>query len=422
MADLASLTSLYAQPPSPVAAPTNGFNSLTPGGVVGLAQGINDIQGRQGLAAAYRNNVGPDGTINVPGLIRDSATSGQYAGEGVHQAIGNARAAVEYGAAKLGQLNGAFSSLTGIERPTAKDVYDLSSRMAVSGVPATDIKRYQDFILSGGSPEGIKRNAAVVGNQVLGQGAGELVPGGYDPTTKQPVLVPRGQVNTKGATGGVITQPMEGATAAVGESQKAFVEDQKRAAGTLANLRNLDIALPLVQKLNSKDFGPGSPTYANVRRSLITIGAIDPNKTNIPDREQVNKYLLKYATLAQNSGRSDQALGAALNSNPNIDLTQPSNLHLMKNQIGLDKMEAAIPSLFKLENPSTSDEATYNDYKSRYFNRIDRRVFSYDKLDPQERRDLITSLGGEKSAAYKKFERSYELAKAAGFLTSEKNK
>src|ERR1700733_12171992 len=156
---------------------------------------------------------------------------------------------------------------------------------------------------------------------------------------------------------------MGGAAGAVGEGQKSLVEDQKRAAGTLANLRNLDIALPLIQKMNNKDFGPGSPAYASVRRGLITAGVIDPNRTDIPDREQANKYMLKYATLAQNAGRSDQALGAALNSNPNLDLTQPSNLHLMKNQIGLDKMEAALPGIFKVEHPAQSDEATYNDYK-----------------------------------------------------------
>ena len=408
-------TSFYPKPAQ------NGFGSLTPGGVVGLVQGINDIQGKQGIAGAYRNNVNPDGTLDQPGLLRDLANSGQYAGEGVNQGLANARSAVDLGEAKMKGLGNAFSSLTGVDSPTKKDVYDLSARLAVSGIPPADIKKYQDFILSGKTPDAIKRNASIVGNQVLGQGAGELVQGGFDPVTKQPILVPRGRVNTQGATGGVITQPMEGSTGAVGESQKSFVEDQKRAAGTLANLRNLDIALPLVQKLNSKDFGPGSPSYANVRRAFITMGAIDPNNTSVPDREQVNKYLLKYATLAQNAGRSDQALGAALNSNPNIDLTQPSNLHLMKNQIGLDKMEAALPGIFKVEHPTQSDEATYNDYKSRYFNRIDRRVFSYDKLTPEERRDLIKELGGPKSAAYKKFNQSYELAKQSGMITPEKS-
>lgn len=402
-------------------APQNGFGSLTPSGVVGLVQGVNDIQGRQGIAGAYRNNVNPDGTLDQPGLLRDLANSGQYASEGVHQGLANAKSAVDLGGAKMGVLGNAFSSLTGIESPTKKDVYDLSARLAVSGIPPADIKKYQDFILSGKTPDAIKRNASVVGNQVLGQSAGELTPGGYEPTTKQPVLVPRGQVNTRGATGGVITQPMEGATGAVGESQKQFVTDQKSSAQTIANLRNLDIALPLAQKLSSREFGPGSPEWAKLRSAGITAGILSPNSNDpVTVRQELGKYFLKYATMAQNAGRSDQALGAALGSNPNLDLTQPANLNLVKNQIALDKMDAALPKLFKLEHPNESDKATYNDYKADFYDKFDRRVFSYDKLNADERRDLVRSLGGKSSPDYKKFERTYELAKKAGMITPEK--
>jgi hypothetical protein len=412
---------LYPHTPPPIAAPTNGFGSMNPAGIAGLAQTIQDVQGKQGVAEAYRRNVGPDGVIDQPGLIKDlGQMGGIHAGAAIGSAISNANQNVAYGAAKVNALGNAFSSLTGVEKPSKKDVYDLSARMSVSGIPASDIKKYQDFILSGGSPDGIKRNAAVVGNQVLGQGAGELVQGGYNPSTMQPVLVPKGQLNTRGATGGVVTQPMSGAPEAVGEGQKTLAADREKSAVIGANVRPLEAALPLIKQLSHINFGPGSEGFNHAKQGLITIGVIPAGTSDVMVREEVNKYVKQYASGAAQAGRSDMALGTALGSNPNLDLTQPANINLVRNQISRDKMDAALPHVFKVEHPMEQEEADYLRYKGGYYNRMDQRVFAYDKLDPQERRDFIKSLGPKDSPSYKKFNRGYEFAKAAGYISPEK--
>jgi hypothetical protein len=407
---------LYPHPPAAVAAPQNGFSQITPAGVVGLVHGINSIQGQQ---------------------------------------IANQKSAIELGDYKNRIIQETLAPIASIEDPKEINpaVMSATAQLARKGISPEESKQMMDYMMAGGSPEGIRRRAAVLGVGAIGAGKSlEPTTAGYDPTTGQPLPAPYGAKIIRALPGGGTIspssapaiakknspslaatplarpagpqsfEPPEGLQTTTADAQKKFQADQTAAAGTLANLRNLDIALPLVEKLNHKDFGPGSPGYANLRRTLITVGAIDPNNTDVPDREQVHKYLLKYATLAQNSGRSDQALGAALNSNPNIDLTQTSNLHLIKNQIALDKMEAARPSIFKIEHPNSYDLVDYPNYGPKYYNNIDRRVFSYDKLNADERRALIDSLGGEKSAAYKKFAKSYDLAKAAGFITPEKQK
>lgn len=391
MGDIPAPNALY--PSAPQQAPASANLLADPAKAIGILSGIQDYR----LKSQQFDALAQQPAASLQGQNISNATAEMQQQEGASRAVS--------------RIMGGY--LAGIPKPSADDVRSAAA-FAARSLPNVAVK-YPD-IISAASETG-RRNPGLLINSGLspeGQSSevtGTPLAGGQPTILKTPASnMGLGRVVGLGS----------GAGDALAESQKSLVEDQKASARTVANLRNLDIALPAIEKLSNPNFGPGSSQFASLKGSLITAGIIDPKTSDVTVRQEIGKYLLKYATMAQNAGRSDQALGAALGSNPNLDLTQPANLGLIKNQIGLDKMDAALPKIFKAEHPGEDERTQYNSYKSDYYDRFDRRVFSYDKLSPEERRDLVQSLGGKNSAAYKKFDQTYKLAKQAGIITPEK--
>jgi hypothetical protein len=216
------------------------------------------------------------------------------------------------------------------------------------------------------------------------------------------------------APGGTVVTPPPGAVDVASSDKKTLFEDQLKAGATMANVRPLQQALPLIEALNNTNFGPGSAEFAKVKGALTTAGLIDPNASDLQVREQLKKKLLQYAGGAQSAGRSDQALATALGSNPNLDLTQPANLALVKNQIAMDAMDAAQSKMFRLDkDPNQS----YSDFKSGYYQKYDPRVFRLGMMSPAERSGLYKSLGKPGSPAFQKFSHTYDVAKQAGAIS-----
>jgi hypothetical protein len=85
----------------------------------------------------------------------------------------------------------------------------------------------------------------------------------------------------------------------------------------------------------------------------------------------------------------------------------------MKNQIAMDRMDAAMPTAFSMTGQSP---AAYRGFKSNYYQNFDQRAFNFDMLSPQEKQAVVKSLGPQTSPAFQKFAKSYSVAKQAGFL------
>jgi hypothetical protein len=234
-----------------------------------------------------------------------------------------------------------------------------------------------------------------------------------DPNTGQPRNITRQQANTLAISGqgmpGFVSGPAPGVHERLAANQTEYAADQSKSAATLANVRPLQQALPLIETLSNSNFGPGSPEFAKLKGALTTAGIIDPKTSDLQVRQEVGKYLLNYAQGAQNAGRSDNALSVALGSNPNLDLTQPANLSLVKNQIARDRMDAALPL-------AAGSADNYKDYKSKYYQNNDMAAFKFDLMTPQERGALKKSLGSPDSPAYKRFIHSYNIAKQSGMI------
>lgn len=423
---MADISNLYPQPPQAVG------NALinNPGQVLGLAQQANALkafQAQQAVGQAFQQNVNPDGSVNYSGAgsaIAGNPAAAYAAPEAFGsilaqrgQTIANATNQFNLLAGQSGAVANLIGPLAQNPKATSEDVLNLAPTLARMGVPAPIINGWMQNVLN--NPNGIHAGLANTSNIAMGPAAAATrvtgAPNEYGAPTQQPI----GTANF--AQGPTPTDLPPGQSGALASNQTAFVNDQERSATTLGNVRQLQNALPLISQLSSSNFGPGSPELAQLKGILTTAGIMQSGDSSLPTREEANKYLLKYAQGAINAGRSDSALSTAIHSSPNLDLTQPANLALIKNQIGMDRMDAAIPTAFSAQHPGANDKSQYLTYKSNFYQNNDPRAFSFDIMTPQERRQTIDSLGPQNSPAFRKFAQSYQAAKASGVIQPENN-
>jgi len=193
-------------------------------------------------------------------------------------------------------------------------------------------------------------------------------------------------------------------------NQQLYLADKTRSGQIVQGLRPLEQALPLVSKLSNFNFGPGSEDINKVKGLLTTLGisGVDPT-SEIAVRQEVNKKLLQYARGARDAGRSDSALSTAIESNPNLDLTQPANIALIKNQIGMDKQDAAAVQ-------AAPGWKNYQSFKNQWYNATDPRGFT--DLSKDELVDLAKAAKGspkDPASERSKLNRSIGIARQLGF-------
>ena len=418
-------TSIYANrtPPDPIA----GL-----GGTVGLANALTqnrmlqgNLQGQTQYGQALMD-AGGDPT-QATNLFTQRGGNPLYA----PQAYGNA---ATLGGAQISNTN---AIAAGSQAQSANVYARLNSLAATGNAKNSDYTGTINEAMSSGAlppavgasilsrlPRDPTKAAAFIQNETAGFVS---PPEQSAPTTAganesgQAILKPEATVAANARTpGGTVTEAPLGLRDVTAKDRQKLFDDQLQASGTMANVRPLQQALPLIQQLSNQNFGPGSPELAKIKGALTTAGIIDPNTSDLQVRQEVNKYLLKYSSGAIAAGRSDAALSAALGSNPNLDLTQPANLALIKNQIGYDQMDAAMPKAYALESAQKKAAGqpvpTYSEYKAGYYQANDPRAFQFHLLTPDERANVKASLGAQGSAAYQRFVHSYGLAKGTGML------
>jgi hypothetical protein len=241
-------------------------------------------------------------------------------------------------------------------------------------------------------------------------GAGTLI----SPTPGQPTSNLAPTVQPLGSTVGMGARPI-GPSTTQSADQTAYLQDQQTGAATLGGLRNLEGALPLVQQMSHWDFGKGSNDIGYIRSLGTTLGLAPAEMTDAQAmKEAVNKKLLAYASQARGAGRSDAALSTTINSNPNVDLTQPAILNLIQNQVGMDKQDAAITQAQQLNAKSTgapSEAAGYLNFKNRYYGATDPRGFA--QMTADQYNNLKNTLPPDQMA---RVNRSIDIARRLGIV------
>lgn len=408
-------SALYPQPVNPMSAQPALLQS--PMQALSFMGGAQQLQARNAIGSALQGAIGPDGNFD-PSAALTAIKNNPVAAYGAPEAIGsvlqmrgqntaNATAALNLGVSNNAAIAAILAPYANQKALSNEDQYNIKAKLAAAGVdPATvaaaDVS----------APVATLKAARLGAVQAMGAGAAA------SPVNAGPDASGAPQVTPLASTIGTGPRPVgmaPGAPEAIAANRAEFVNDQTAGAARMANVRQLQTALPLISQLSSSNFGPGSPEFAKIKGALTTMGVVDPSTSDLQVRQEAGKYLLKYASGAIQAGRSDNALSAAIGSNPNLDLTQPANMALIKNQIGMDRMDAALPLV------APSDTSQYKDFKSKFYQSADPRAFSFDIMTPAERAQVQTSLGAPSTAskpnpAYDKFVRSYQMAKQAGML------
>jgi hypothetical protein len=440
---------MQPQPVIPGGAPgaVNLANDLVRNKILGTENSMlqNQFQGNMALGNIYQKSLNPDGTVNTANLNRGIAAAGPAVGYVAPEAYGKSAGLQGTNLANQGaavgqsqsRLNDFYTSLGPLEEagtpPTRSQVISTAIDLVHQGrlLPQDLPAIVSEVPLNNGAiPDYVQRKfgSTLSPSQQATPTTIGVTPSGQPIQGTQGQFLRRATPSSATAAGsptasgspssspGITTTLPLGQPQSIQQNVHAFNTDQQGSASTLGNVRRLDEALPLISELSASDFGPGSGELAKLKGLFTTFGVIPADSTSLPTRQDANKYLHQYAEGAIHAGRSDAALAAALAANPNLDLTQPANLTLIKNQVALDRQDAAIPLAFSREHPNAADQAQYLKFKSQFYQNTDRRAFGYDMMTPQERRQVIDSLGEKGSPAYQKFIQSYQLAKETGIL------
>lgn len=406
------------------------------GSAVGLANGLvqnkiaqQELSSRQAIGNAFQSAINPDGSVD-PTRLGNALASDPAAAFGAPEAF--QRAASLQGQ-NISNINAAAA---GAQGQTGDAVSAMSSIAANPNASRADLvaeanARLHNGLLSGPAYHALVDNMPPDNRGAVGyvktKLAGMLTPtqqaspmaAGVNPDLTPKMVPGIAAVKMAQQPGGYAGAATPGAVEVAASDKKALFEDQLAASNTMGQLRPLQQALPLLQQLSHSDFGPGSPQLAQLKGILDTIGITDPNSTSLPTRQDANKLLSQYVNQSRTAERSDAALGQQIKASPNLDLTQPANLALVKNQIGLDQMSAAMPKAYALD---AKPGQTYSEFKNNYYQSYDPRAFGFGNLTPEERSSVRTSLGpkvdksGNLTPQWQKFMHSVDIAKGTGML------
>jgi hypothetical protein len=426
----------------------NARNQLTQGEVQG--------QGQYGQALAGAMN--PDGTIDPNKANQAYVAAG---GNPIYLPEAANNSAALYGSNIANQRNQAL----GVTEQATNGAALVNAEAARPGSTRQSIVSTADQALWAGtmSPQAhdFIVNQLPLGDAAAKQKARSLTLGfvsptqqsaptstGFDQNTLAPMTGTFAGASTKAANAGggngFAATPPPGVEDAAKTSEAALANHKLvTAPGLLQANRPIENAIDVLGKLNNTGFGPNSEDWSTVLGFLQQKGAI-PSGTEITNpnelRQVGNKYLHQIASAAASSGiRTDAGLNQANSSNVSMDLTQAAGLHLLKNQLGINRQDAMQSAAYEIEGRPNG--VTWANYGPAYLKSTDPRALALDKQSPEERNATFNSFlppsskplfapnmtpeqfaaanAAVKKAntpAYQKFVHTYNLAKATNAL------
>lgn len=361
------------------------------------------LQAQRAVGQAFQGATAPDGSFD-PAAAQSAIANNPAAALGAPEAttrllaarqqnIANATASLSLGTANSQAIAGAFAPIAQMSNPTMDNVYSAAAQAARMGADPNQISG----IVGGFNSGNIKQQAGTIANYAMGPGAAASRISGPIGPNGEPTQTSTGAVTLGNPTLQTGMGPQQSA------DQQAFIADQNAAPKVLASIRPLEQALPLVSQLGNMSFGPASSDIAKAQSLMQTFGitGVSPTDGNTI-RQEVNKKLQGYIAALPSSGRSDEAQTLATLSNPNLDLTQPANINLIKNAIGMAKQDAAIPQ-------AAGNWPNYLNFKNSWYAKTDSRGFQ-----PLTTSDLQGLAGSTTGAARARLANSINIARQLG--------
>lgn len=404
-------TSIYKNQPNPLATLSGIY------GVVNAAQynqllqantGLTQLQlqGQQGVANAYRNNVNPDGTVNSPGLISAlGADAGPLAGPAIGQAIGNQQQNFALQKGYTDYVVGTLGAFSSDPNPTAAKLTGTVAQVAKNaGVPPAV---YQPFITDiqnnpqSNNPDYLRSRAADFQRIVLGgQGANPT------PAAPGPGGVP--QVQPIGSTAGTLARPVgltpagvAAQTAAGGVSGTAQGNVLQAASDYQSRVTPLTKIVHLLDMVGPRGQGIGTETTNTIKNLAEGAGIVPPGTT--APVEQLKKYYVQNALRNADIGSTDKMV-AAFHGNPNLDLNQQSAAVLARTDLSLLRMKQAQA----LELSGVAPEQ-FQQRAAAFNNQQDPVAYGFDLMSGNDQRAYLNSIKNNPDA-YNRFTTSMAIA------------
>jgi hypothetical protein len=414
------ISGLYPQP----AQQQPGLFNQNPLALIPAIQQLQALGARNAIGQAVQGAIGPNGAYDPAAALSEvgrtpAAAYGALEAVGTlqqqrQQQIQNQTSQFGLAAGQSGLLQNFVAGLASNPSATPDQVRSMATALAArTGIDPSVV----NSVLAGMPNKGgkaMQQYWANISNATQGAGAtAGQVSAGVGPQGEQ-YTAPAGAVTSQGGTQQSLPA---GQAPLIAASREELGKDQSSSAALLQGTRPLLKALPLVEQLSNRSFGPQSAGWAKLKASLQEAGVIQPNTTDTEVYQEANKYLKQVALSAPGATRSNEGLETAIKARPDLDLTQGANLSLLKNQIGFDRMDAALPIAFKGQNPGSAADANYKTYKTNYYQANDPRAFQFDIMTPAEQAKTVKDLGPKGSPAYTKFMNSLRNAHMSGVLS-----
>lgn len=213
------------------------------------------------------------------------------------------------------------------------------------------------------------------------------------------------------------TAPALGQTRVAEGGADQYVRDLQSAAGSASELSGLQSALGNLRNLGAEGTGPGAEGRKRVASFLNAAGlgrlpGVDPKR--IEDLDEAAAYLNSAAKSGTLNAAPGQAPGAGAPTTPNLDISQPAAVNLVRAQIGLKRQQQAMARSYQGQDSG----AGYANHAATFAGDQDTRAYSFDLRTPEEKQKLLQSLGPKDGAPYKKFIKSLRTAHDMGLTNA----
>jgi len=243
----------------------------------------------------------------------------------------------------------------------------------------------------------------------------------YGNARPAPINAP--QAGAAGGPGAMAPAGFTPSSPALGQTRVAeggadqYVRDLQAAAGSASELSGLQSALGNLRSLGPEGTGPGAAGRGRVASFLNAAGlgrlpGVDPKK--IEDLDEATAYLNSAAKSGTLNAAPGQAPGAGAPTTPNLDISQPAAINLVRAQIGLKRLQQAQARSY----PGQDSGAGYSGHAATFASDQDPRAYSFDLRTPAEKQKLLDSLGPKDGPAYRKFVKSLRTAHDMGLTNA----
>ena len=287
------IASLYPQAPQ-----ISSGNALAdPTRMIGVMNALNQNQffqrefaAKNAQANALQGAIGDDGSFD-PSTYANTIKSDPNAAFGMDPAtllqqrgmqIDNATKDFGLMTSQDSEVRNMLAGLAANPTSTKDDFANMVPNLVRKGVPPSMIGPYYSGLSN--DPATFRKQVGTFAAVGMGPAtASARESGPPDPSAGAPTTVPRG---TAYMTGSYPTDLPPGQGGALAAGQNAYLADQQKSATTMAGLRPLEQAIPLIDQLNHYNFGPGSPELAKIKAGLATFGIVDPNTSDVTLRQE----------------------------------------------------------------------------------------------------------------------------------------